>query len=320
MKSRQIRNSMLLVLTAFIWGTAFVAQREGGDVVGPFTFNGIRSFIGSAVLLPVIVFLDKLHPSEKKLKTPEDKKRLWLGGASCGTILFLASSAQQLGLYMGTSAGKAGFLTACYILLVPILSLFLKKRCGWNIWVGIVIAIAGLYLLCMTDAFRIQSSDGIVLICAVLFAVHILVVDYFSPLVDGVRMSSIQFLVCGLLSMIPMVLVDMKHSVAGITECISRLQSLDAWIPILYAGIFSCGVGYTLQIVGQNGLNPTIASMLMSLESVFSVFAGWIILHETMGLRQMGGCALIFIAILLAQIPVDKFRNKKSSDSSYMER
>lgn len=320
MKSRQIRNSMLLVLTAFIWGTAFVAQREGGDVVGPFTFNGIRSFIGSAVLLPVIVFLDKLHPSEKKLKTPEDKKRLWMGGASCGTILFFASSAQQLGLYMGTSAGKAGFLTACYILLVPILSLFLKKRCGWNIWVGIVIAIAGLYLLCMTDAFRIRPSDGIVLICAVLFAVHILVVDYFSPLVDGVRMSSIQFLVCGLLSMIPMVLVDMKHSVAGITECISRLQSWDSWMPILYAGIFSCGVGYTLQIVGQNGLNPTIASMLMSLESVFSVFAGWIILHETMGLRQMGGCAIIFIAILLAQIPVDKFRNKKSSCSSRMEK
>ncbi len=306
MKSRHIRNSMLLVLTALIWGTAFVAQREGGDAVGPFTFNGIRSFIGSAVLLPVILALDKVHPSAKKPKTPEDKKRLWLGGACCGTILFLASSAQQLGLYMGTSAGKAGFLTACYILLVPILSLFLKKRCGWNIWVGIVIAIAGLYLLCMTDALQIQASDGIVLICAVLFAVHILVIDYFSPLVDGVRMSSIQFLVCGILSMIPTFLVDMRHSVAGITECMSRLQSWDAWIPILYAGVFSCGVGYTLQIVGQNGLNPTIASMLMSLESVFSVLAGWIILHETMGLRQMGGCALIFAAIILAQVPVKK--------------
>lgn len=306
MKSRHIRNSMLLVLTALIWGTAFVAQREGGDAVGPFTFNGIRSFIGSAVLLPVIFVLDKVHPSAKKPKTLEDKKRRWLGGTCCGTILFLASSVQQLGLYMGTSAGKAGFLTACYILLVPILSLFLKKRCSWNIWVGIVIAIAGLYLLCMTDALQIQASDGIVLICAVLFAVHILVIDYFSPLVDGVRMSSIQFLVCGILSMIPTFLVDTKHSAAGITECMSRFQSWDAWIPILYAGIFSCGVGYTLQIVGQNGLNPTIASMLMSLESVFSVLAGWVILHETMGLRQMGGCALIFAAIILAQVPVKK--------------
>ena len=310
MKNRQIRNSLLLVLTALIWGSAFVAQRKGGDVVGPFTFNGIRSFIGSAVLVPVILVLNRVKPSEKIPKTRAEKTVLWVGGACCGTILFLASSAQQLGMYMGTSAGKAGFLTACYILLVPILSLFLKKKCGWNIWVGMGITVIGLYLLCMTDSLRFQASDLMVLLCALLFAVHILVIDYFSPLVDGVRLSCIQFLVCGILSMIPMFFVEMQHSLSGIVVWTQNLQSLDAWIPILYAGILSCGVGYTLQIIGQNGLNPTLASMLMSLESVFSVLAGWLILQEKMELRQLGGCALIFAAILLAQMPVDKFWKK----------
>lgn len=310
MKNRQIRNSLLLVLTALIWGSAFVAQRKGGDVVGPFTFNGIRSFIGSAVLVPVILVLNRVKPSEKIPKTRAEKTVLWVGGACCGTILFLASSAQQLGMYMGTSAGKAGFLTACYILLVPILSLFLKKKCGWNIWVGMGITVIGLYLLCMTDSLRFQASDLMVLLCALLFAVHILVIDYFSPLVDGVRLSCIQFLVCGILSLIPMFFVEMQHSLSGIVVWAQNLQSLDAWIPILYAGILSCGVGYTLQIIGQNGLNPTLASMLMSLESVFSVLAGWLILQEKMELRQLGGCALIFAAILLAQMPVDKFRKK----------
>lgn len=303
----------MLVLTALIWGSAFVAQRKGGDAVGPFTFNGIRSLIGSAVLIPVILVLNRVKPSEKTPKTPAEKRVLWIGGICCGTILFLASSAQQLGMYMGTSAGKAGFLTACYILLVPILSLFLKKKCGWNIWVGMGITVVGLYLLCMTDSLRFQASDLMVLLCALLFAIHILVIDYFSPLVDGVRLSCIQFLVCGILSMIPMFFVEMQHSLSGIVVWAQNLQSLDAWIPILYAGILSCGVGYTLQIIGQNGLNPTLASMLMSLESVFSVLAGWLILQEKMGLRQLGGCALIFAAILLAQMPVDKFRKKNGS-------
>ena len=211
MKNRQIRNSLLLVLTALIWGSAFVAQRKGGDAVGPFTFNGIRSLIGSAVLVPVILVLNRVKPSEKTPKTPAEKRVLWIGGICCGTVLFLASSAQQLGMYMGTSAGKAGFLTACYILLVPILSLFLKKKCGWNIWVGMGITVIGLYLLCMTDSLRFQASDLMVLLCALLFAIHILVIDYFSPLVDGVRLSCIQFLVCGILSMIPMFFVEMPE-------------------------------------------------------------------------------------------------------------
>lgn len=304
MKSRQIRNSLLLVLTALIWGTAFVAQRTGGDAVGPFTFNGIRSLVGSAVLVPVIFLLDRIFPGNKKPVTKQEKKTLWLGGICCGTALFLASSAQQVGMYYGTPAGKAGFLTACYILLVPVLGLFLKKKCGWNIWIGMLITVAGLYLLCMTDTLRFQPSDLLVLLCALLFAVHILIVDYFSPKVDGVRMSCIQFLVCGLLSMIPMYFVDIEHSAHGFASWLPGLANPDAWIAILYAGVFSCGVAYTLQIVGQNGLNPTLASMLMSLESVFSVLAGWLILHEKLESRQLIGCALIFAAIILAQLPV----------------
>ena len=189
-------------------------------------------------------------------------------------------------------------------MLVPVFGLFLKKKCGINIWIGIVIAIAGLYLLCMKDSISFQTSDLMVLLCAVLFALHILVVDHFSPLVDGVRMSCIQFLVCGVWGCFPMVFSDMRQQT--LSGWLSALGSLDAWIPILYAGIFSCGVGYTLQIVGQNGLNPTVASMIMSLESVFSVLAGWLILHEVLSTRQLTGCGLIFAAIILAQLPAKK--------------
>lgn len=301
MKSKQIRHSLLLVLTALIWGIAFVAQSAGGDAIGPYSFNCIRSMIGGIVLIPVIFLLDRICPSGKKPQTKEEKKKLLLGGFCCGTILFLASTTQQLGIYYGTPAGKAGFLTACYILLVPIFSLFLKKKCGSNIWIGIVIAIAGLYLLCMTDSISFQASDLMVLLCAVLFALHILVIDHFSPLVDGVRMSCIQFFVCSIWGLFPMLLSDMRQQT--VSGWLSALGSLDAWIPILYAGIFSCGAGYTLQIVGQEGLNPTVASMLMSLESVFSVLAGWVILHEVLSPRQLAGCALIFVAIILAQLP-----------------
>lgn len=303
MKSRQIRNSVLLVLTAFIWGIAFVAQSEGGNAVGPFTFNGIRSLIGSIVLLPVIALLDRMKLTSKKPVTKAEKKTLLIGGLSCGVLLFLASSAQQLGIYLGTPAGKAGFLTACYILLVPVLGLFLKKKCGARVWVGIAITLVGLYLLCMSETLRLQRSDLLLLACALLFAVHILVIDYFSPLVDGVRMSCIQFLVCGILSLIPMFFSEIR---VGADIWLAKLTDPGAWLAILYAGVLSCGVAYTLQIVGQNGINPTVASMLLSLESVFSVLAGWIILKQSLGAKELLGCGLIFIAIILAQLPEKK--------------
>lgn len=303
MKSRQVRNSILLVLTAFIWGIAFVAQSEGGNAVGPFTFNGIRSLIGSIVLLPVIALLDRMKLTSKKPVTKAEKKTLLIGGLSCGVLLFLASSAQQLGICLGTPAGKAGFLTACYILLVPVLGLFLKKKCGVRVWVGIAITLVGLYLLCMSETLRLQRSDLLLLACALLFAVHILVVDYFSPQVDGVRMSCIQFVVCGILSLIPMFFSEIR---VGADVWLAKLTDPGAWLAILYAGVLSCGVAYTLQIVGQNGINPTVASMLLSLESVFSVLAGWIILKQSLGAKELLGCGLIFIAIILAQLPEKK--------------
>lgn len=304
MTQQKVRNSCLLVLTALIWGIAFVAQTTGGDAIGAFSFNCIRSLIGGLVLLPVIHVLDK--KTDRKPKTPAEKRTLLTGGIACGCVMFVATSFQQLGITMGTEAGKAGFLTACYILLVPIFGLFLKKKCGWNIWVGVAMTLIGLYLLCMnkTAGFSLRFSDLLVIICSVCFALHILLVDHFSPLVDGVRLSSLQFIVSGLIGLIPTFFVDMHHSLSGFYAWLPALQSWDAWLPILYAGVMSCGVAYTLQIIGQNGLNPTVASLLMSLESVFSVLAGWIILGQKLSGREIFGCMIIFGAIVLAQLPV----------------
>ncbi|MGN0383647.1 MAG: DMT family transporter [Eubacterium sp.] len=303
--SKKIRNSTLLVLTALIWGIAFVAQSEGGDAIGPYSFNCIRSIIGSAVLMPVIIVLDKLGLSTKRPKTKDEKRKLLIGGLCCGLPLFFATNLQQLGIYLGTGAGKAGFLTACYILIVPLLGLFFKRKCGWNIWIGVVVTVIGLYQLCMKEGLSVQASDILLVLCAILFAIQIMMVDKYSPVCDGVRLSCIQFMVTGILGLIPTFFIDMKHSVEGIIEWAPALMTLDAWIPILYAGIFSCGVAYTLQIIGQDGINPTVASMLMSLESVFSVIAGAVLLHERMSSRELFGCALIFTAIVLAQLPIN---------------
>lgn len=298
------RNSLLLVLAALIWGVAFVAQRKGGESVGAYSFNCIRSLIGAFVLVPVILVFDKLKITKGKPKTKEDKKNLLVGGVCCGVILTFATNLQQLGLNYGTPAGKAGFLTACYIILVPILGLFLKKKCYWNAWVGVGLTVAGLYLLCMNGDLKFQMSDILVLLCALVFAMHILVIDHFSPLVDGVRMSCIQFFVCGVLSIIPMLIKDIAP--ISINEWLAPLSTFDAWIPILYAGVCSSGIAYTLQIIGQKDVNPTVASLLMSLESVFAVIAGALILKERLSPKELLGCVLIFVAITLAQIPVKK--------------
>lgn len=299
----EVRNSLLLLLTALIWGVAFVAQRQGGAEAGPYTFNCIRSLLGAVVLLPVLFFMDR-HGNDRKPKTAEDKRMLITGGVLCGIVLFVSSTVQQLGLYYGTTAGKAGFLTACYILLVPILGILFGRRCGWNVWVSVVVALAGLYFLCLTSGFSFQFSDVLVLLCAVFFSIHIMVVDHFSPLVDGVRMACIQFLTCGLLGVIPMFAVDMRQ--AGLDGWLQSLGDVSVWIAILYAGVMSCGVAYTLQIVGQNGLNPTVASLLMSLESVFSALAGALILQERMSRREVLGCVLVFAAVLFAQLDFSK--------------
>lgn len=296
MKKQQIplKNSLILLLTATIWGVAFVAQSVGMDYVGGFTFNSIRSIIGAIVLLPVIYLLNR--QKTPVIQTPEEKKAsrrvLLYGGISCGICLCLASNFQQFGIKY-TTVGKAGFITACYIVIVPIIGLFLKKKCSPFIWAAVVMALIGLYLLCITDGFSIGKGDFLVMICAVLFSVHILVIDYFSPKVDGVKMSCIQFFVCGVLSAIPALLFENPQ--------ISSM--LAAWQPILYAGVMSCGVAYTLQIVGQKNMNPTVASLILSLESCISVLAGWLLLGQSMSLREIIGCVIMFGAIILAQLP-----------------
>lgn len=295
MKKQQIplKNSLLLLLTATIWGVAFVAQSVGMDYVGGFTFNMTRSLIGSAVLLPVIWFIGR-NSSKKAEETQGSGSRkdlLW-GGLACGILMCLASNFQQFGIKY-TTVGKAGFITACYIVLVPILGLFLKKKCSPFIWLAVAMAVAGLYLLCIKDGFSIGKGDILVLICAVLFSFHILVIDYYSPKVDGVKLSCIQFLVCGILSGIPALIFEKPEMSAVLT----------AWQPILYAGVMSCGVAYTLQIIGQKNMNPTVASLILSLESCISVLAGWVILGQQLSAREIAGCVIMFAAIILAQLP-----------------
>jgi drug/metabolite transporter (DMT)-like permease len=290
----KLKNSLLLLLAAVIWGVAFVAQSVGMDYVGAFTFNFVRSIIGSLVLLPVIWFLDKRKPTDTR--TPEEKKAgrktLITGGVCCGVILCLATNFQQVGIQY-TSVGKAGFITACYIVLVPIFGLFLKKKCSPFIWIAVVMAVIGLYLLCITDSFTIGKGDFLILVCAILFSMHILVIDHFSPMVDGVKMSCIQFLVSGILSGIPAFLLE-QPTLSSITA---------AWLPILYAGAMSCGVAYTLQIVGQKDMNPTVASLILSLESCISVLSGWLILGQALSRREIFGCIIMFASIILAQLP-----------------
>ena len=305
--TKELRNSLCLILTALVWGVAFVAQRQGGATAGPYTFNCIRSLMGAVVLLPVIRFLDGRTENHKP-QTQQDKRRLWIGGILCGAVLFVASTFQQMGMYYGTTAGKAGFLTACYILLVPVLGIFVGKKCHWNVWVGILTAVVGLYFLCLTEGFSFYVSDVLVLLCAVCFSVHIMVIDYFSPLVDGVRMSCIQFLICGVLGLVPMIGVEVIRAPGGLQGWMQMFGGWEVWIPLLYAGIMCCGVGYTLQIIGQNGINPAIASLLMSLESVFSVLAGMLILHETMTGREILGCVLVFGAVIFAQMSPGDWR------------
>lgn len=300
MKKTQMRNSLLLLLTAVIWGVAFVAQSVGMDYVGAFTFNCVRSIIGGLVLIPCIVFLKNLKYKEMggqgKLSVKESLQvtRVELvGGICCGVALFAASNFQQFGISY-TTVGKAGFITALYVVIVPIMGLFLKKKVSFVIWISVVLSVVGLYLLCMTEnSFSLAFGDLLVLICALLFSVHILVIDYFSPKGDGVIISCIQFFVSGILSGVMMFLFETPRA-EGI---------LAAWMPILYAGVLSCGVAYTLQIVGQKDMNPTVASLILCLESVVSALAGWLILGQALNAREMAGCFLMFFAIVLAQLP-----------------
>lgn len=306
--SGKLKYNFLLMLAALIWGSAFVAQSVGMDYLGPFTFNSVRSFMGSLVLLPVIWFMDRQKKDGAKGdgqgalgKSAEvkqqEKKTLLLGGLCCGVILTVSTSLQQIGLVY-TTAGKAGFITALYILIVPLLGLFLGRKVGGKTWLGVALAVIGMYLLCIKEGFSISYGDFMVLLCAFVFSLHILTVDYFSPKVDGVRLSCIQFFVCGCLCAVPMMIFEHPEI----------YQILQAWLPLIYAGVLSSGVAYTLQIITQKHLNPTVASLLMSLESVFAALTGWLILNERLSPKELLGCVLVFAAIILAQLPESKKR------------
>ena len=291
--SNKVRNSFLLFLTAFIWGVAFVAQSVGMEHMGPFTFNGTRSLIGATVLLPLIGFRSagqKKEDSEAKKKA--ERKVTLTGGICCGLALAAASMFQQYGI-LYTTVGKAGFITALYIIIVPILGLFLGKNVRKLVWGGALIAAAGMYLLCVNEQASLNLGDILVFIGSVLFAVHILVIDHFSPKTDGVKLSCIQFYVAGILCTVGAFLFE-EPSLAAIWQGI---------IPILYAGVMSCGVAYTLQIIGQKDMDPTVASLILSLESVISVLAGWVLLGQALALKEMIGCALVFAAVILVQLP-----------------
>ena len=293
----KVRTSCLLFLTACIWGSSFVAQSVGMDYIGPYTFNCLRFLIGGLVLLPVI-FFSRHRKKDQKDRSKDrtlQKKEILCGGIVCGVVLCIASTLQQIGIIY-TTAGKAGFLTAMYIVLVPVLGLFLKRKAGLQLWISVGLALIGLYLLCMKGAFSLNGGDVLLILCAVGFSVHIMVVDYFSPKLDGMILSCIQFLVAGLISGIGMLL----------SEQFDWHMVLLAAKPILYSGVLSCGVGYTLQVIAQKGLNPTVASLLMSLESVVSVIAGFLVLHEVLSGRELLGCVFMFAAVILAQIPVKR--------------
>lgn len=290
MKNVSLKSSLLLFMAAFIWGIAFVAQSVGMDYMGPWTFNGGRFLLGGMVLLPVI--LCKRNKNKKENIAPADTKTTFAGGICCGLALCGAAIFQQAGI-MYTTVGKAGFITTLYIIIVPILGIFLKRKVQGKIWIGAMIAAAGMYLLCMKEGFSVSKGDALVFICAIIFSVHIMIIDYFSKKADGVELSCIQFFTAGIIATAGAFLFE-APSFAGMAAGI---------IPLAYAGILSCGVAYTLQIIGQKNTDPTVASLLLSLESVVSMLAGWVILGQALNAKELLGCGLVFGAVILVQLP-----------------
>ena len=294
-KRGELLHTLALLVCAAIWGSAFVAQSVGAEYVGAFTFLAVRNWIAVAFLIPVIFVRDTIlkkrgRPSVRPANRTQ-RRFLLMGGAACGFFLCAASAFQQVGILYTTTA-KAGFITALYVVIVPILSVFFGKSVKSRIWMCVALAVLGLYLLCMRGELSLSFGDGVVLVCAFLFACQIMTVDYFAPQVDTVRLSQTQFLVTALLSTVCMLLF----------EDLSTDSLIRALPSIAYAGVMSSGVAYTLQIIGQQNLNPAIASITMSLESVFAALAGWIVLGQSMTVRELAGCVLMFAAIILAQL------------------
>lgn len=291
---KQLRGSLALLCGTMIWGSAFIAQSVGMDLIGPFTFQAIRCAL-AVVFLFLLTFVFDWKIGFKKSLAKWKNKQLWISGGVCGAALFVAASLQQVGLIY-TEPGKAGFLTAMYIVLVPILGIFLHRRPGLNAVFSVVPALVGLYLLSFMGVSSINVGDLLLIGCALAFAVQILLIDSFAQDLDGLRLNCVQALVVAILSL-PWMLLTEELDMGNILAC---------WLPLGFAGILSMGVAYSLQIVGQKNLDPTTASLIMSLESVFAALGGWLILHNTMTPRELLGCALVFAGVILSQLPTEK--------------
>ncbi|MCR5330492.1 MAG: DMT family transporter [Lachnospiraceae bacterium] len=293
-----IKYSLLIVLAAFIWGSAFVAQSVGMDYIGPFMFNAFRFTIGGIVLIPVVLIFKKKNPEKPTVSASgnipfaslSDTKRLIVCGIICGIILCTASSFQQVGIQY-TTPGKSGFITSLYVIMVPLFGLFSKEKPGFIMWIGALISMVGMYLLCVSESLSLNKGDILTFFCAVFFAIHIIVIGKFAPYTDGIKLSCIQFFTAGVISSV----------IAPIVENLNVEMLPNAIIPILYAGVLSCGVAFTLQTVAQQKVNPVLCSLLFSLESVFSVLTSWLILHERLTAKEIAGCILVFAAVVLVQ-------------------
>ena len=307
--NKKLQSDIMLLITALIWGSAFVAQKAGA-VLEPFTYNGIRMLIGGLVLIPVIFIFKHINKDETvdqqktEAEKQAEKRTLLIGGICCGLVLCTASTLQQFGLYFETDAGKAGFITSLYIVIVPVLGLFFGKKVRPLVWFCVALGAIGFYLLTMagkgSGGLALSTGDLFVLICAVAFSCHILVVDHFSPKCDGIKLSCIQFLTAGIVGIVCMFIFE-NPVWADIVDC---------WLPILYCGVVSSGIGYTLQVLGQQHAEPTVASLIMSLESVFSVLFGVLLLGESLTLVEGVGCIVIFVAVIIPQLPSKEERLK----------
>ncbi len=290
---KQARGNLFLCLATVIWGCAFVAQSVGMDYIGPFTFQAVRCTLAVIALIPIILITDKFKKDGKNFFTRWFDSALWKAGLLCGIPLFLACGLQQVGL-VDTDAGKSGFLTAMYIVIVPIIGLFLKKKPTVMIPISVALATAGLYCLSCAGVSKISTGDILLLGCALMFAIQITFVDKFAATVDSLRLNTLQAGVCAVLSCIVMLF----------TEQPDHVSILRCWIPLLYTGVLSMGVAYALQIIGQKYSEPARASLIMSLESVFAALFGWLLLKESMTPVELIGCTLVFVAVILSQIPI----------------
>jgi drug/metabolite transporter (DMT)-like permease len=286
-----LRSDLVLLLAAVIWGFAFVAQRIGMDFVGPFTYNGVRFSLGALVLLPFLFAGSAKNEALVKVTHPADRRKIIIGSLMTGLFLFGGVALQQLGL-QGTTAGKAGFITGLYVVFVPIAGLFFGQRSHVTMWIGALLSLAGLYLLSMSGGFTLAPGDKLVLYCAVVFTFHVLFIAWLSPLMNSFLLAFIQFAICALLNLI----------VAFAIEPVNLYSIMQAWLPIAYGGFLSVGIAYTLQVIAQKTAHPAYASIILSLEAVFAVLGGWLILHEQLTQRMIAGCVLMLLGMIVVQV------------------